>query len=90
MPDQRMSSRRKSPYILGIIGGVILYGLARLEPLHGPKLWIIFLCSSFMAWVSALKLRNLIHGTGWVFPRTDTVLLATMTLGIWLQLWFSH
>jgi hypothetical protein len=81
---------RKSPYFLGIFGGILWYGLALLEPLHGPKLWTIFLCGSFAVWISVLKLRSLIHGVGWVFPRTNSVLLAAVTVEVWLFIWFSH
>ncbi len=55
----------KSPYVLGICVATLGYGLSRLEPaIRGPKLWAIFLCASFAIWISVLKLRRLIHGTG--------------------------
>ncbi len=82
---------RKSPYVLGIAAAILAYGLSLLEPaIRGPKLWAIFLCASFAVWVSVLKLRNLIHGAGWVFPRTNTVLLTAVAVEVWLHLWFSH
>jgi hypothetical protein len=82
---------RKIPYLIGIVAAILGYGLSLLEPsIRGPKLWAIFLCASFAVWISVLKLRNLIHGTGWVFPRTNTVLLAAVVTEVWLHLWFSH
>jgi hypothetical protein len=82
---------RRSPYILGIIAATLLYGLSLLEPaIRGPKRWAMFLCASFVVWISVLKLRKLIHGTGWVFPRTPTALLMALAAGAWLYLWFSH
>jgi|HubBroStandDraft_2_1064218.scaffolds.fasta_scaffold274830_2 hypothetical protein len=84
------TKHRKSPYLLGIVAGILWYSLALLEPLHGPKLWAIFLCGSFAVWVSVLKLRSLIHGTGWVFPRTTTALLTALAVETGLYLWFSH
>lgn len=84
-------SARKVPYVLGIAAAVLGYGLSLLEPaIRGPKLWAIFLCASFAVWISVLKLRNLLHGTGWVFPRTNTVLLAAVAVEVWLHLGFSH
>ena len=81
---------RKSPYFLGIFAGILGYGLAILEPLHGPKLWTIFFCGSFAVWISVLKLRSLIHGVGWVFPQTSSALLAAVSVEVWLLIWFSH
>lgn len=80
----------KSPYVMGIAAAILGYGLALLEPLRGPKLWAIFFCAGFAVWVSVLKLRNLIHQTGWVFPRTTTALLTALAIEVWLYLWFSH
>lgn len=82
---------RKSLYVLGIVGALLGYGLSLLEPaIRGPKLWAIFVCASFVVWISVLSLRNLIHGTGWVFPRTNLTLLPALTLEVWLYLWFSN
>jgi len=83
--------QRRVPYVLGIVAATLGYGLSLLEPaIRGPKLWAIFLCASFAVYVSVLKLRNLIHGSGWVFPRTNTVLLVAIVIEVWLRLWFSH
>jgi len=82
---------RKIPYLLGILAAMLGYGLSLLEPsIRGPKLWAIFFCASFAVWISVLKLRNMIHGTGWVFPRTNTILLTAVVIEVWLHLWFSH
>jgi hypothetical protein len=62
-----------------------------LEPMiRGLKLWAIFLCAAFAVWISILKLRYLIHRTGWVFPRTNAALLSAVVIEVWLHLWFSH
>jgi hypothetical protein len=37
-----------------------------------------------------LKLRNMIHGTGWVFPHTNTTLAWVVPIEVLLYLWFSH
>lgn len=85
------TKRRKVPYLLGIIAAMLGYGLSLLEPsIRGPKLWAIFFCASFAVWISVLKLRNMIHGTGWVFPRTNTALLTAVVAEVWMHLWFSH
>ena len=85
------TKQRKIPYLLGIIAATLGYGLSLLEPsIRGPKLWAIFFCAGFAVWISVLKLRSLIHGTGWVFPRTNTALLTTVVVEVWLHLWFSH
>ena len=81
--------QRKIPYFMGIIAAILGYGVSLLDAIRGPKIWIIFLCASFAVWVSVLKLRNLMHGTGWVFPRTNTALLTAVVLEVWLNLWFS-
>ncbi|HEY3824989.1 MAG TPA: hypothetical protein VGL82_10535 [Bryobacteraceae bacterium] len=82
---------RKIAYVMGIAAAILFFGLALLEPsIRGPKSWVIFLCASFAVWISALKLRNLIHGTGWVFPRTTSALLIALAVEAWLYLWFSH
>jgi hypothetical protein len=82
---------RKSAYVMGIAAACIFFGLALLEPsIRGPKSWVIFVCGSFAVWISVLKLRNIIHGTGWVFPRTTSALLIALTVEAWLFLWFSH
>jgi hypothetical protein len=85
------TKHRKIPYLLGIIAAMLGYGLSLLEPsIRGPKLWAIFFCAGFAVWISVLKLRSLIHGTGWVFPRTNTALLTAVVVEVWLHLWFSH
>ncbi len=82
---------RKSPYVLGILAATLGYGLALLEPsIRGPRLLAIFICASFAVSISVLKLRNLIHGTGWCFPRTDAFLLSAVVLEVWLHLLFSR
>ena len=35
-------------------------------------------------------MRNLIHGGGWVFPRTNTALLTAVVAEVWRHLWFSQ
>lgn len=86
-PEERT---RRAPYLLLILGAILGYGLALLEPLRGPKLWLIFSCAGFTVCVCGLKLRNLIHGIGWVFPRTTTLALLALATETWLYLWFSH
>jgi hypothetical protein len=84
-------SRRKGRYILVIATATLGYGLSLLEPaIRGLKIWAIFLCASFAVWVAVLKLRQRIHEAGWVFPRTDTVLLTAVVVEVWLYLWFSN
>lgn len=86
-----MNKYRKSPYVIGILAAILGLGLSLLEPsIRGPKLGVIFGCASFAVWISVLKLRNLIHGVGWVFPRTNTVLLTTVGAEVWLHLLFSR
>jgi hypothetical protein len=85
------NAHRRSPYALGIAVAILGYGLSLLEPsIRGPKLWAIFICAGFAVWISVLKLRNLIHGAGWIFPRTNVALLTAVVIEIWLHLWFSH
>ncbi len=82
---------RKSAYVMGISAALLFLGLALLEPsIRGPKSWVIFLCASFAVWISVLKMRNIIHGTGWVFPRTTSALLIALAVEAGLFLWFSH
>jgi hypothetical protein len=82
---------RKSAYVMGIAAAMLFLGLALLEPsIRGPKSWVIFLCASFAVWISVLKLRNVIHGTGWVFPRSASALLIALAVEGCLYLWFSH
>jgi hypothetical protein len=84
-------SHRKGPYILVIAVAMLGYGYSLIEPaIRGPKLWAVFFCASFAVWVAVLKLRQLIHGSGWVFPRTNSVLLTAVVAEVWLHLWFSH
>jgi len=81
----------KAAYVLAIIAAILGYGLSLLEPsIRGPKLWAIFFYASFAVWISVLKLRNVIHGRGWIFPRTNTFLLTAIVVEVWLHLWFSH
>jgi hypothetical protein len=85
------TKEKKVPYVLGIAAATLTYGVSLLEPrIHGPKIWIIFICAGFAVWISALKLRKILHGTGWVFPRTSTFLLWAVGIEIWLHVWFSH
>jgi hypothetical protein len=49
-----------------------------------PNFGLSFLGGSFAVWISVLKLRSLIHGVGWVFPRTNNILLAAITVEVWL------
>lgn len=80
----------KGVYVMGIAAATLLVSLSYLEPrIHGLTLWLIFLLSGFAALISVLKLRSLIRGRGWVFPRTDAALLTTVVVGVWLHLWFS-
>jgi hypothetical protein len=75
---------------MGIAVATLLPGLSCLEPrIRGFKLGLIFLLSGFAALISVLKLRSLIRGRGWVFPRTEAALLTTVVIGVWLHLWFS-
>ena len=95
MPEQVNSiegkKNRKVQYVLWMFVAFGQYVLSLLDPsIRGPRLWLIFLCSGFASSVSALKLRNLIHGTGWVFPRTNTILIWVIAVKTWLYLWFSH
>ena len=85
------TQNRKIQYVLWIVGAFGLYALSLLEPsIKGPKLWAIFCCMGFAISISALKLRRLIHGTGWVFPRTNTVLAWVIPVETLLFLWFTH
>lgn len=80
----------KSAYVLGIVIGIWGYVLSALESIRGPKLGVMFVCCSFVIWISVLKLRYLIHGKGWFLPRTNTTLLFAISLELFLHLWFSH
>jgi hypothetical protein len=85
------SEVRRSPYWMGIVAAIIGYSLALEEPaIRGIKLWAIFVCASFTVWICVLKLRNVIHGTGWVFPQTTTAILFALSLEAGLHLLFSH
>lgn len=85
------TKHQKTPYLLGMITAILGYALSLLEPsIRGPKLWAIFLCAGFAVWISGLKLRNLIHGAGWVFPRTNTALLTAVAAEVWIHVWFSR
>lgn len=82
---------RKFPFVLWIICATGLYVLSLLDiSIRGPKLWLMFSCTAFAASIAVLKLRRLIHGTGWVFPQTETVLMGTVSIEALLYLWFSH
>jgi hypothetical protein len=81
----------KLHYVLWMLASFIWYALSLLDPsVRGPKLWVIFSCSAIASSVAALKLRNLIHGSGWVFPRTNTILTWVVAVETLLFLWFSH
>ena len=81
---------RKAPYVLAIVLAWAFYGLSVLDPtLHGPRLWAIFICCSFASWIAALKLRELLHGKGWVFPETYTALCVALGLESLLYVMFS-
>jgi len=83
--------REKISYVLGIVVATLVYVVSLLEPsIRGPKAWAIFLCGSFAVLICVLKLRNLIHGVGWVFPRSGAILLCVVVTEVWLHLWFSH
>jgi|GEM_PF-3372078 hypothetical protein len=95
MPEQVTSTEgkknRKIQYMLWMLVAFIGYTLSLFDPsIRGPKLWLMFFCMGFASWVSALKLRNLIHGNGWVFPYTNTILLWVVGIEALLYLWFSH
>jgi hypothetical protein len=81
----------KVQYVLWILVAFLWYALSLLDSvIRGPKLWVIFSCAGFASSVAALKLRNLIHGTGWVLPRTNTVLTLLVSIETLFFLWFSH
>lgn len=85
------TKNHKLQYVLWTIGALGLYVLSLLEPsIHGPMRWAIFCCMAAATSISALKLRYLIHGTGWVFPRTNTLLMWIVPIEALLYLWFSH
>jgi hypothetical protein len=85
------TKHRKIPYLLGIIAAMLGYGLSLLEPsIRGPKLWAIFFCAGFAVWISVLKLRNLIHGTGWVFPSDEHCVAHSRCGGSLAALVVSH
>ena len=95
MPEQvnsiEATKNRKLQYVLWMLGAFIWYTLALFDPLiRGPKLWLMFLCMGLASSVCALKLRNLIHGNGWVFPYSNTILLWVVGIETLLYLWFSH
>jgi hypothetical protein len=81
----------KLQYILWMLVAFLWYALSLLDPsVRGPKLWIIFSWAGFASSVAALKLRNLTHGTGWVLPRTNTLLTLIVGIETLLFSWFSH
>lgn len=82
---------RKFPYVLCLLSAFCVFVVSLLDPsISGIKKVLICLCMGIATSISALKLRNLIHGIGWVFPQTNTVLLWTISVEIFLYLWFSH
>ncbi len=82
---------RTLQYVLWMLAAFICFALSLVEPsIRGPKLWVIFVCTGFASSISALKLRNVIHGTGWVFPRANTVLIWVVPIEVLFYLWFSH
>ncbi len=87
--DEKKSSRVQ--YVLWMLAAFICLALSLVEPSNrGPKLSLIFFCTGFASSISALKLRNMIHGTGWVFPHTNTTLAWVVPIEVLLYLWFSH
>ena len=81
----------KLSYILWMTVSFILFVLSLLDgSIRGPKLWAIATCMGIATCFSALKLRNLLHGKGWVFPGTNSVLLWVVPFEAVLYLWFSH
>ena len=87
------SSRRREYFVAvsAIIGSVIFDSLARIEPaIYGFKGLLIFAFGGLAAVAGVFKLRRLIHGTGWVFPNSDTIIISALTAQCWLYLLFSH
>jgi hypothetical protein len=87
------NSRRREYFVAvsPIIGSVIFGSLARIEPaIYGFKWLLIFAFGGLAAVAGVFKLRRLIHGTGWVFPNSDTVIISALTAQCWLYLLFSH
>ena len=87
------NSRRRGYFVAvsPIIGSVLCDSLARMEPaIYGFKWLLIFAFGGLAAVAGVFKLRRLIHGTGWVFPNSDTVILSALTAQCWLYLMFSH
>ncbi len=81
----------KVGYAVGIVSAIGIYGLSLQDgTIHGPKLWLIYLCGGFVIWGSVLMLRKLIRGAGWVFPHAATALALALAVEGWLYLWFSH
>jgi hypothetical protein len=74
-----------------IIGSVIWDSLARIEPaIYGFKWLLIFAVGGLAALAGIFKLRRLIHGTGWVFPNSDALIISALAAQCWFYLWFSH
>jgi hypothetical protein len=87
------NSRRRQ-YFVGVLSIVVAVGfasLARLEPsIYGFKWLLIFACGGVGSVAGVFKLRRLIHGTGWVFPHSDVVILFALAVQCWLYLLFTH
>lgn len=90
--ESRNSRRRQ--YFVGvsaIVIAVLSASLARMEPsIYGFKWLLIFACGGVGSVAGVFKLRRLIHGTGWVFPHSDMVILYASAAQCWLYLLFSH
>ena len=90
----KAQNSRKREYFVAvspIIGSVIFDSLARMEPsIYGFKWLLIFAFGGLAAVAGVFKLRRLIHGIGWVFPNSDTVIISAMSAQCWLYLMFTH
>jgi hypothetical protein len=90
---QAANSRRREYFVAvsPIVGSVIFDALARMEPaIYGFKWLLIFVFGGLAAVAGVFNLRRLIHGTGWVFPKSDTVIISAMSAQCWLYLIFTH
>lgn len=88
----RKNSRKRQYFvsISSIIVCVICDSLARMEPtMYGFKWLLIFALGGLAAVAGVFKLRRLIHGTGWDFPNSDTVIISALTAQCWLYLIFQ-
>ena len=87
------NSRRREYFVAvsAIIGSVIFDSLARMEPaIYGFKWLLIFAFGGLAAVAGLFKLRKLIHGTGWVFPNSDVMIISALSAQCWLYLMFAH